>query len=145
MSLERELDLTRQVQVEQVRGAEVDRDLEIEPVLEIQQGAIEHEGGERARQPALLGDRQEMAGLEQPSLRVLPADERLDAMDAAGCELRLGLVVQDELPGLDRVVQLAHQGQLVAAVLVSRGQVDLVAGPLALRLVHRHVGALQES
>ena len=60
-----------------------------------------------------------MPGAEQPALRVLPAHERLEAGHGAGPHVGLGLVVQDELAGLERPVQLAHEPQPLAAVAVA--------------------------
>ena len=51
-----------QVEVEQVRGPEVDRHAELGPMrADLLQRAVEHVGGERAREPALLRERQEVA------------------------------------------------------------------------------------
>ena len=108
------------------------------------QRAVEHVGGERARQPALLRERQEVCGREQPAPRVLPAHERLDAGDGPARQVGLRLVVQDELAVVDRVAQLADEREPLAAVVVARRQVDLVAGAHPLGLVHRDVGALQQ-
>ena len=48
-------------------------------------------------QPGLLGERDELVRHHQPALGVLPAQQRLDAVDPAGRERRLRLVVEDEL------------------------------------------------
>ena len=76
-----------QAEVEQVGGPEVDRDAEVDAGAALSpisvQRAVEHEGGQRARQPALLDQRQEVPGAEQAALRVLPAHERLDAAHRA--------------------------------------------------------------
>ena len=80
---------------------------------------VEHERGQRAGQPALLDEREEVAGAEQAALRVLPAHERLDAAHGAGPQLGLRLVVQDELAGLERGAELADQREPLAAVAVA--------------------------
>ena len=120
-ALERARDLRREVEVEQVGGPEVDRDAEVAAeAVDLLQRAVEHERGERAREPALLRERQEVRGREQPAPRVLPAHERLDAARRAARQVGLGLVVQDELAGVDRVAQLAHEREPLAAVVVAR-------------------------
>ena len=138
----------REAEVEQVGGAEVDRDADVVAALgqraDLLQRAIEHERGQRAREAALLDQRQEVAGAEQPALGVLPAHERLDAAHGARPQLGLRLVVQDELAGLERGAELADEREPLAAVVVAAGEVDLVAGAHALGLVHRDVGALQQ-
>ena len=47
--------------------------------------------------PRVVGERQEVGRHQQPAARVRPAHERLDAAHLAGRDLRLRLVVQDEL------------------------------------------------
>ena len=83
MLVEQTLDLRRQAEVEQVRRAEVDGHAEVAAAQaqtpDLVERAVEHERGQRAREPALLDQRQEVHGPEQPALRVLPAHERLDA------------------------------------------------------------------
>ena len=86
-----------------------------------------------------------MARAEQAALRMLPAHQRLDAPHGAGSDVGLRLVVQHQLAGLQRAVQLADERQPLAAVPVALGQVDLVAGAHPLRLVHRDVGALEQA
>ena len=85
-----------------------------------------------------------MAGAEEAPLRVLPAHQRLDAPHGAGPDLGLGLVVQHQLAGLQRAVQITDERQPIAAVAVALRQVDLVTGAHPLRLVHRDVGALEQ-
>src|SRR5918995_6687479 len=143
--LQRAADLLGEVEVEQVRRPQVDGHPELRPERRhLFQRAVEDEGGQRAREPALFGERQEMSRREQPARRVLPAHERLHAPDRPPGQRRLRLVVQHELPRVDRAAQLADEREPVAAVVVARGQVDLVAGPHPLGLVHGDVGALQE-
>ena len=106
MVVEQPLDLRRQAEVEQVGRAEVDATLRSWPPLaqpaDLLERAVEHERGQRARQPALLDQREEVAGAEQAALRMVPAHERLDAAHDAGAQVGLRLVVQDELAGLQR-------------------------------------------
>ncbi len=148
MVVEQPLDLRRQAEVEQVGRAEVDGDAEVAAAQaqapDLVERAVEHERGQRAREPALLDQRQEVHGPEQPALRVLPAHERLDAAHVAAAQLGLRLVVEDELAGLERRAELADQREPLAAVAVAAGEVDLVAGAHALGLVHGDVGALQQ-
>ena len=75
---------------------------------------------------------------------MIPAHERLGAGDLAGLEVELGLVVDDDLAGLDRVGQLADQREAGARVAVARGAVDLVADAAGLGRVHGDVGALHQ-
>ena len=144
----RRVDLAGQPEVEQVGGAEVhgDADVVARPAqaADLPQRAVEHEGRQRAREAALLHERQELARPEQPALRMLPAHERLHPAHRPGLQRGLRLVVDDELARPQRAVQLADQREPAAAVVVARRQVDLVAGAHPLGLVHGHVRALQE-
>ena len=109
----------RQPEVEQVGGAEVDRDREVEAVApalaDLLQRAVEHERRQRAAEPAVVGERQEVGRHQQPAARVRPAHERLDAAHRARRDLRLRLVVQDELAVREPVAQLAEQLEPAAA------------------------------
>ena len=58
------------------------------------------------------------SGQQQPVLRVLPADERLDGVDAAVREPRLGLVVQHQLVGVDRTAKLGEEREVGRVVVV---------------------------
>ncbi len=84
------------------------------------------------------------AGTSKPARRVLPPQQRLDAHDPVGLELELGLVVQHELVGADRVAELADQRE------PGRAEVRKVGGVLEDRLVrllgrvHREVGPLEQ-
>ena len=69
-----------------------------------------------AIRPVLLGQRDELVGRHQPALRVLPADQRLDAGDPPVGEPDLRLVVQHELVVVDGAAQLADQRQAARAV-----------------------------
>ena len=142
------LDLRGEAEVEQVGRPQVHGDTEVEPVAaqvaNLLDRAAEHERGQGPGQAAVLHQRQEVVGSQQAALGVLPAHQCLDPADRPGRQVRLGLVVQRELAGVQRAVELPDQRQSLAAVAVARGQVDLVPGPPALRFVHRNVGALQQ-
>ncbi len=142
------MDIARQAEVEQVRGAEVDGDGQPEtfvaPARTLAEGVVEHAQGQRAHQARLLGERQEGARAEQAELRVIPAHERLGAGDLAGLEIELRLVVHDDLTGLDRVRQLADQGETGAGMAVAGRAVDLMADAARLGGVHGDIGALHQ-
>jgi hypothetical protein len=100
---------------EQVADADVDRHPERPPVG-MPRGAIAQRGRENparelAHQPRLDRQRQEPRRRDQPVLGVLPAHERLDRRDPVVAEIELGLVVQQQLAGVDRGAELVRQAQ----------------------------------
>src|SRR5439155_10174694 len=99
--LEQLRDLVRQVQVEQVAARDVDRDPDLEPGVlpgaALPERAVQDVARERADEAAVLGEWDELVRRQQPVLGVDPANERLDAADLACLEVRLRLVVDDEL------------------------------------------------
>ena len=100
------VDIAREAEVEQVRGAEVDGDRHAQAlVTPARDGPARVQDAERQRahQAGLLGERQERARAEEAELRVVPAHECLGAGDLAALEVELRLVVQDELAGVDGV------------------------------------------
>ena len=123
MQREDALDLRRQAEIEQVGGAEVDRDAEVDAgaalLADLRQRPVEDERRERAGQLALLDEREEVAGAEEAPLRMLPAHQRLDAPHGARPDVGLRLVVQHQLAGLERAVQIADERQPFAAVAVA--------------------------
>ena len=84
------------------------------------------------------------SGASRPCSRVLPAHERLDAVDRAALEVGLRLVVEDELAALDRAAQLAGELDVAARDLVVLVVEQLDAGAAVLGAVHRDVGAPQQ-
>ena len=101
--------------------------------------------GQRHDQPGLLGERDELAGSEQSARRVLPANERLEAGDAAQVQVHDRLVVQDQFLVLDRPLEL------LAAVEPGEGVDVHVVGvdgeavrARGLRRVHGEVGVAQQ-
>ena len=76
--------------------------------------------------------------------RVVPAHERLDADDAAGHDVGLGLVVQLELLVLERGAQLAGEREAARRVVVLLRLVEREAAAGLLGRVHGDVGALDQ-
>ena len=113
-------------------------------VAALRQRRVEDVQRQRADQAGVLGQRDELVRRQQPALRVLPAHQRLDAVDVAGREHGLRLVVDDELVLVERAPQLADERQAARVVLVLRLVVDLEQRVLGLGLVHGDVGALHE-
>jgi hypothetical protein len=99
-------DLDRELGVEERARGQVDRDRELEPGVaplpDLREGGVEHERGQRRDQAGLLGDRDELAGPDDPELGVVPARERLGADDAARAQVGLRLVVEADLALADR-------------------------------------------
>ena len=99
---------------------------------------------QRHDQPGLLGERDELAGRHEDAV-ALPAHQRLDADHAHAAGVDLGLVVQDELVALDRLVQRALELDLGAPLSGQARAVQRVrVRPLRLGRVHRHVGAAHQ-
>ena len=105
---------------------------------------VEHEPGHGGHQPGLLDQVEEGVGVEQAAGGVVPADQRLDAVDLAGAQVDLGLVVQDELVVGQRGPQLLDRPQPGRAVGVVGAAVDVMSGCGGLRLVHGDVGLAQQ-
>ena len=77
-------------------------------------------------------------------MRVLPADERLDADDVAALQVELGLVVHDDLAGVERAAELGEAAQAARARVAGPRLGEAVGAALRLGGVKRGVGAAQE-
>ena len=111
------------------------------PACELRQGLLDHPVAE-AQQQGVAGEvGDERRREQQAALRVLPADERLEADEVAATQVDLGLVVQDELPALEGPLDLTEALVALARVLVVL-EVEEVVAVLSreLRLVHRLMG-----
>ena len=132
----------------QVRRGDVDRDRHVERTARPGRGLGQRVGddalGERAHEARLLDARDERRREQAAVDGVLPAHERLEAAEPAGRHLDLGLEVQLELAARDPGAQLAEQDEAVAAVVVALLAVGRDAHAVALGLVHRDVGALEQ-
>mmetsp|Transcript_6689 Transcript_6689/g.27999 ORF Transcript_6689/g.27999 Transcript_6689/m.27999 type:complete len:689 (+) Transcript_6689:1417-3483(+) len=142
------LDLGRQVLVHQVAGRQVDRQPQVQAgVHGLAREACragQHPGAEHADEAGLLGERDELHRRHQAAHRVLPAHQRLGADDAALLQVDLGLQVQAQLVGLDRMAQLGQQRQRLLAACVQLGVIDQAAALLGLGGIHGQLGAAQQ-
>ena len=108
-------------------------------------GLVEHPRSELDDETGLLGHRDELARLEQPTVRVLPPDQRLDTEQRGRRDVDDRLVVQDELTGVDAEAELAldvdplHR---LAAHLAVEQRHSIAAQVLGL--VHRDVGVADQ-
>ncbi len=75
----------------------------------------------------VLKQRDKLPRRDQSCLRVIPANQRLSAGDAAAAQFDLRLVVQDKLLALERVAQLRLKRQALERLGVHIGRVKLVA------------------
>ena len=109
-------------------------------------GLAEHPLADLDDQPALLGDRDEAGGGDRAELRVLPAQQRLDAEHPRGVgEHDLGLVGERELPGGERVAQLGLELEPLDGARAHRAVEELqLRLAVLLGLVHRGVGVAQQ-
>ena len=69
-------------------------------------GLPQHPGAERPDQPAGLGQGDELGRWDQPPGRVVPAAQGLGAGDLTRGEVEGRLVVEEQLPGLQRAAQV---------------------------------------
>src|SRR6185295_17665109 len=98
----REVDRHADVRVIRELGLEVHR---------VAAGRLQDPEPERDDQAGLLGERDEVERRDEAALRVLPADERLEAVDRAGLQRDERLVVERELAVLERPRKVALELQ----------------------------------
>ncbi len=87
-----------------------------------------------------------VAGGTVPSCGMVPAQQRLDAVDAAGAQVELGLVVQRHLArarwrGAGRSRGVRRSSEMAVERFVEELEVVLA---LLLRVVHRGIGVLEQ-
>ena len=72
-----------QLRIQEVTHRQVDGDVQVEslpvPLGALTDGLVEDVARERLDQPTPLGDRDELAGRQDPAVGMLPADQSLDA------------------------------------------------------------------
>ena len=141
-------DLAGALCILQATGREVHRHLQVQaglaPVVTLAQGLAQHPVGERKDQAALFRQGYEFIRRNIAIFGMIPAYQRLDAHHPPGFQAQLGLVMQLQLVLLDGGPQFRHEGQAAHAVAVLPWFVDGIAQVVFLRLVHRHVGMLEQ-
>ena len=100
---------------------------------------------EFADQSRLLGDGDELTGIDHAPARVVPAHQSLDTDRPAGGDVHDRLIEEAELAPLDGPFEVAAYLQPARGNLLHAGLEDLEAA-LALHLgaIHGHVGAAYE-
>nr|WP_255600999.1 hypothetical protein [Blastococcus sp. LR1] len=135
--------------VEQAAGGQVDRHRQrvtgVDPAPRLGQRQAENPLGEPQDDARSLGHRDELRGRDQAVDRVLPAQQRLDALDPLAVQGELGLVVQEELVvAVQRPAQVTEDGQPRGSGHVVLRREDDGAGLALLRHVQSDVGRAQE-
>ena len=94
----------------------------VQPAPLLGEREVEHPLGQPQDEAGALGDRDEVARRDEPLGRVLPAQQRLDALDPLAVQGDLGLVVQEQLVvAVERAAQVAEHGEPLGAVACSSG------------------------
>ena len=113
--------------------------MEVVPVHRLRARLAQHDVADAPQEPGLFGDRQEVAGKEEPVLGVVPPHERFEGVEPLGVGVDHRLVVHHDLVvegRAERLLDAKPRHQLVAHVAVE----DRHALARPFRLVHRCVG-----
>ena len=125
----------RQVDRDRIGKTEIDL-----PDLGLAGGLLQGPFAQRHDQPGFLGQRNEIARWHQRGA-ALPAHQRLGADHARRSHVDLGLVMQDQLVALDRLVQCRFKFELLAPAAGQHRAVDrAVVAARVLDRIHRDVG-----
>jgi hypothetical protein len=93
----------------------------------------------------VLGERDELRGRNEPSLRMGPAEKGLRPHHGARLEVDLGLIVEAELVRLQGLAELAEEGEPLGIVRLVLFGVEETGSPSELlRLLDRRVGPAQQ-
>ena len=136
----------------ELHGRDVDADADLAalrqprlPDLDLAARLGEHPPSQWNNLPRLLGDRDELRRRDQAALRVLPADQRLDAEQIARVQFDDRLVVQQELALDQRFVEFArHFAPFARRMLHGRLEHDVTALACGFRRVHGDVGVAHQ-
>ena len=110
------------------------------PELELAAGLLEHPIAELKRGAGPLGDRNELAGGQQPSRLVVPSNQRLQPDDPASGKLDLRLVVELELALIEGGTELVGDPNALMHPPIEVAAVEAVAiAPFVLGAVQRKV------
>ncbi len=149
MIREQPLDGADELDVEQVGRRQVHRDGErdalLTPAPDLFQRHAQGAVGDLAHQSGALGDGQDLFRQQRSAGGVLPAQHRLDAVNAAVAPVDLGLVVQFQFVGVEQCgTQVLDEVGVVVPINLERRVVDrdLAAGGFGVR--HRGLGAAQQ-
>src|SRR5207244_6026574 len=109
--------------------------------LELAAGLREQPPPDGYDEPCLLGQRHEVVRGNEPQLRMRPADQRLEPLDAPGRDVHYGKVVDQELLAGQRAAQVGLQLDELRRPLAQRG-IECRRARTTLRLgaVPRRVG-----
>ena len=114
------------------------------PLRHLPDRLVEHKSPDGLDQARLLGDGDELQRRDEPSHRVVPAQQRLGAHRALAARLQDRLVIDLELPPSERVAELALHGKEVGGAPVQVVVKNLVSVPAGcLGLVHRRVSVAE--
>lgn len=141
------LDVSRQSEVDEIATEQVDGDREVDafltPCPRLRKRRVQDVPRQRPHERRRLDERDQVVGRQQTELGVLPANERFDDLDLARREIRLRLVVEDELAASHRAAKLADERDPLRRVAVGPRRVHLGAVRL-LADVHGDVRVADE-
>ena len=101
--LEDVAELDGEIGIAQLRGRNVDRELDAVPAEGIGAGLTQHPAADRVDQAGLLGDRNEHRRIGRAAVRPLPTQQGLDGYDGAARGVDQRLVVESEFLVRDRL------------------------------------------
>src|ERR1700728_5435252 len=87
-------------------------------------GLCQDKAGQGLYQIGPLSELDELVGRNHRLSGWLPTNQRLDADDPSRDQINLGLIVKQELPGLNAVAQPASQNQALGAVVITLSHVE---------------------
>src|SRR5664280_931476 len=141
-------DLVKQVLVQQVAAGDVDRNRhrppDVDPESSLSECGVEDVVGERSDQTSALGQWDEVIRWQQPTLGMLPPDQRLHTGDLTGRQADLGLIMQNQLSTGHPATELAQHRQPLRAGAFIVHAVRRDTEVLLLGGVHRAVGLLEQ-
>ena len=130
-----------EVRLRELASRHVDGDREVGVVMQPAQRVLEHAPAQRDDQSRVLGERDEVAGRDEPELGMVPAHERFERHRRPGANVDDRLVVDDQLVAFQRSVQTRDARQAVCSVRHLAVGLELdAAAPTLLGPVHRVVG-----
>ena len=146
---ERVGDLVDQVGVLELAGGDVDRDPQrtmlAMPGRRLFAGRLQHPAADRDDQPGRFRERYERVRRDHATDRVAPADQRLDAGDRLALQVERRLVEQEELAGVERVLEVDLECEPVLRCCPHPGlEHDPAVLARALGFVQREVGIAEK-